>query len=137
MSPLKGQYLFVRPAGEGDEASLRALYEADGASLPEPLIAPLALLGKLAGTVVGHIVAAPDSSDLRITHFYVARELRRKRIGRGMLDRLDELAGRMQYTLMIADLDSACGGFLAKEGFSESAGRLERMVRGVPDEVVP
>lgn len=128
MSPLKGQYLFVRPAEERDEASLRALYEGDGTRPPEPLVANLALVGKLAGTVVGHIAATPVPTGLRITHLYVSREFRRKRIGRGLLRRLEELAGRMQCSTLTADSDSACGPFLAREGFLPSAIGLEKPI---------
>ncbi len=89
---------------------------------------PVALVAKLAGTLVAHTSGEVDGPDLRIRSFYVSRELRRKRIGRGLLIRLEELAARMQCFRLVAAMDTPCAGFLENAGFVQTGGILTRNI---------
>jgi GNAT superfamily N-acetyltransferase len=115
---LKGQHLFVRPAEAQDETALRAFFVADSASVPASLTGPVALVAKLAGTIVAHAGGDVEGGALRIESFYVSRDLRRKRIGRGLLRRLEELAAGMHCSRLVAPEESPCDRFFERAGFS-------------------
>lgn len=95
--------------------------------MPDPFCGPTSLLAKLAGTIVAHAAAEVAGSDLHIRAFYVSRELRGKRIGRGLLRRLIELAARMQCFRIIAPAESPCARFFERNGFVEAGGILARL----------
>jgi GNAT superfamily N-acetyltransferase len=67
--------------------------------------------------VVAHTDGDVVERDFRIRSFYVSRELRNKRIGRGLLVRLEELAALMQCSRLVASSESPCARFFERAGF--------------------
>ena len=69
------------------------------------------------------------SEAIHITDIVVARELRRKRIGRVMLDELEQFAFRMERPRLVVDQTSEAQEFLRRVGFEWEGARWIRNVR--------
>lgn len=95
--------------------------EAPGSPIPET-----ALLGKLAGELVAILAMEITAGSAAIRDLVVAHDLRRKRIGRFMIDELDSLASKMDLGLTLAC--EAPAGFVASVGFALDGGRIVRRV---------
>ena len=82
---LRGQRLFVRPIETADREALQAFFAVfgDGAATPES-----GLIGKLVGNLVAVLSMEVMPDSIRIDELIVARELRRKQIGRVMMKEL-------------------------------------------------
>jgi N-acetylglutamate synthase-like GNAT family acetyltransferase len=112
---MKGQRLFVRPIEEGDTVPIREFHEAHGCphAVPES-----GLVGKLVGDLVAVLgISLETPATVRIDSLVVAAELRRKRIGRFMLEELAQLARKMERDRIVAGEASAPAEFLRKLGF--------------------
>lgn len=121
---LRGQRLFVRPIETGDGAELRAFFAAHGNGAPIP---ESGLVGKLVGNLVAVLAMEVTGDAIRIDDLIVARELRRKQIGRVMLRELAELAVKMERDWLVVERSDG-REFLRHVGFVEEG---ERMVRRV------
>src|ERR1700758_4231227 len=124
---MRGQKLYVRAIEAGDADAVREFLtvHGDGSATPE-----FGLLGKLLGDVVA--VMAIDLSEpehVRIEDLIVARELRRKRIGRIMMNELETLASKMERDWLIMDAAEGAREFLRRVGFVEAGDRMIRRVR--------
>ena len=117
--------LFVRPIETGDREALHAFVTAhgDGAATPET-----GLLGKLVGNLVAVLAMEVTADSIRIDELIVARELRRKRIGRVMLKELADLAAKMERDWLVVERGDA-REFLRRVGFVEEGARMVRKVR--------
>lgn len=118
---MRGQKLFVRPIEASDHDAIRAFLAAH-ASAPAPVPA-CGLVGKLVGELVAVLSMEITGDAVRVDDLIVAKELRRKRIGRGMLAELDALAAKMDRQWLVAN-ESA---FLRHIGFTGD-GVLRRRV---------
>ena len=122
---LRGQRLFVRPIEAADRESIEAFFASHGngaAAVPES-----GLVGKLVGNLVAVLAREVTPEAIRVDDLVVARELRRKQIGRVMLRELAELAAKMERDWLIVERGDA-NEFLRRVGFVEEG---ERMVRRV------
>lgn len=122
---MRGQRLFVRPMEAADAESIRLFLETEGSGSATPTAA---LLGKLVGNLVAVLAMEVTPESVLIRDLIVARDFRRKRIGRFMLDELDALAAKMDRSLLVFE----CGappGFLQRVGFENDGGRMVRRVR--------
>jgi GNAT superfamily N-acetyltransferase len=71
---------------------------------------------------------AVTERSVEIRDLIVAHDLRRKRIGRFMIDELDRLAGKMEREWLVAD--RKCGrGFLERVGFHDDGEWMVRRVK--------
>ena len=122
---LRGQRLFVRPIEAADRQALQAFLAAhgDGAAIPEA-----GLIGKLVGNLVAVLSMEMTGDSIRIDDLIVAREMRRKQIGRVMLRELAELAAKMERDWLV--VERAHGReFLRRVGFEERDGAMVKRVR--------
>jgi GNAT superfamily N-acetyltransferase len=122
---MRGQRLFVRPIEAADGEEIRAFL--GGAAPPAA-----GLVGKLVGNLVAVLAMEVTPDAIRVDDLVVARELRRKRIGRVMLSELADLAAKMERDSLIVDLDGErtdAKEFLSRVGFVEEDGRMVRRVR--------
>lgn len=122
---MRGQKLFVRAIEAADSDALRTFLSTHGrSSIPDS-----GLLGKLLGELVAVVEMQITSDAVLIRDIVVKRELRRKRIGRIMLDELEQIAAKIErHQLVIADnIDSA--EFLQRVGFQREGPRWVRTVR--------
>ena len=122
---LRGQRLFVRPIEAADRQALQAFLAAhgDGAAVPET-----GLIGKLVGNLVAVLSIEMTGDSIRIDDLIVAREMRRKQIGRVMLRELAELAAKMERDWLVVERGDG-REFLRRVGFVEDGARMVRRVR--------
>jgi len=139
----------VRPIESGDQEALSAFVEkergADRWSAVPPAAGPAAgrpasgrphdsvpacgLLGKLLGDIVAVVSLEITGDAVNIEDVLVARELRRKWIGRVMMREVEQLAAKMERTRIVVDDARDAGEFFRRTGFQREG---ERWVRVVP-----
>lgn len=120
---MRGQRLFIRPIESGDAGVVRVFFAANDKSGDPP---SLGLIGKLVGDVVAVLAMELTADAVRIADLFVARELRRKRIGRYMVDELGRLARKMDRDRVVVRAGNEAAEFFRRIGFED--GELE-MVR--------
>ncbi|MEO6486720.1 MAG: GNAT family N-acetyltransferase [Thermoanaerobaculia bacterium] len=123
---MKGQRLFVRPIDSADSDAIRAFL---GLHRPHVDVPDSGLLGKLVGNLVAVLAMHITAADLRIDDIVVASELRRKRIGRVMLDEAEQLAARLDRQRLVIERDNGSAEFLQRVGFEREGPRWIRKVR--------
>jgi N-acetylglutamate synthase-like GNAT family acetyltransferase len=119
---VKGQKLFVRPIESTDADVIRAFAAQFGGTAETRS----GLLGKLTGDLVAVLSMELEADAVRILDLVVAEELRRKRIGRVMLNELAALAATLEREWLVADVAHA--EFLRRVGFIEEGGVMRRRV---------
>ena len=119
---MKGQKLFVRPIDAADSDAIRA-FAAQNGGPSEP---HSGLLGKLVGELVSVLSMDVEPDAIRILDLVVAEELRRKRVGRVMLNELAALAAKLERTWLVADRKNE--DFLQRVGFVDVDGVMKRRV---------
>jgi GNAT superfamily N-acetyltransferase len=119
---MRGQKLYIRPIEAGDRDAIRAFLAAHAPS-HEP-VPSCGLLGKLLGDIVAVLSMEITPDAVRVDGLVVAKDLRRKRIGRGMLAELDALAAKMEREWLIAREEHE---FFRRVGFS-GEGEMRRRV---------
>jgi GNAT superfamily N-acetyltransferase len=126
---VRGQRLLIRPREAADAAAIAQFFALHGHEAPA---AETAIVGKLVGDLVA--VAAFDVTPeaVRLRDLFVAPDLRRKRIGRFMVDELAKRAGELGRECVIVEAGEqpgSAGEFFRKVGFVRSEERWERRVR--------
>jgi len=95
----------------------------DASAVPE-----CGLVGKLVGELVAVMSIRVTGDAIRIEDLLVAPELRRKRIGRVMLEELSGLAAKMERDWLIAEGAGSSREFLKRVGFIDEGTRMVRRV---------
>jgi len=124
---MRGQKLYVRPIEPGDTEIVRNFLATNGKQNAVPACG---LIGKLVGELVA--VMTIDLSELngvRLDDLIVAPELRRKRIGRVMINELGTLAAKMEREWLIAEPRGGAREFLRRVGFTDDGSRMVKRVR--------
>jgi N-acetylglutamate synthase-like GNAT family acetyltransferase len=119
---VKGQKLFVRAIEAADAGEIRAFSKRHGGRS----VITTGLLGKLVGDLAAVLEIELQDDAIRIVDLVVAEELRRKRVGRVMLNELAEVAARLELDWIVADVAHAA--FLERVGFIEAEGVMKRRV---------
>ena len=107
-----------------DAIAVEAFLAAESPGTPVP---KAALLGKLVGDLVAVLSLEVTAEAVLIRHLVVATELRKKRIGRFMIEESYALAAKFDLPWLIFGGD-APPEFLRRVGFAE---RNRQMVRSV------
>jgi ribosomal protein S18 acetylase RimI-like enzyme len=123
---VRGQRLFVRPIESGDAEAIRRFLEANEAPGDPPACG---LLGKVVGDLVAVMAMEITDDALRVENIVVARDLRRKRIGRFLLDEAARLAQKIDRDRMVVDDARGAEEFLRRVGFEVEDGVFVRRVR--------
>jgi GNAT superfamily N-acetyltransferase len=124
---MKGQKLYIRTATVDDAGAIARFFEREGV-LPPPGGGER-LIGKLVGEIVALVVLElSEHSTLVIHHIFVAAELRRKRVGRAMIEEAAAFARTSGRTRLAIRMDAEPAAFFARLGFEPTCGRLERNV---------
>ena len=123
---MRGQRLFVRPIESGDAESIRAFLDANGSPGAPPACG---LLAKLVGDLVGVMAMEIADDGLHVENIVVARELRRKRIGRFLVDEASRLSEKMDRDRLVVVNARGAEQFLGRVGFLVEDGVFVRRVR--------
>jgi N-acetylglutamate synthase-like GNAT family acetyltransferase len=119
---MRGQKLFVRPIDAADHEAIRSFLALHAPS--QQPVPDCGLLGKLLGDIVAVLAMEITADAVRLDGLVVAKDLRRKRIGRGMLAELEALAAKMDRQWLVARGEHE---FLRRVGFSGD-GEMKRRV---------
>lgn len=119
---MKGQKLFVRPIEAADADAIRAFAARFGG----PPEIRSGLVGKLVGDLAAVLSMELETNGIRLVGLVVAEELRRKRVGRVMLNELASLAAKLERAWIVADVEHRL--FLERVGFVEEDGVMRRRV---------
>jgi ribosomal protein S18 acetylase RimI-like enzyme len=122
---LRGLRLYVRPIDSADVPAVSAFLARHAAGAPPPA---WGLLGKLLGDIVAVVALEVTNDALRVDDIVVARELRRKRIGRAMLHEVEQLAAKFERDrVVVADAGEA-QEFFRRVGFENEGKQWIRVV---------
>jgi GNAT superfamily N-acetyltransferase len=121
---VRGQKLFVRPMEPQDRDRVLEFL----ATQKCPPMAHTGLIGKLVGQLVVVVQLDFRVDEVQIEQMVVADHVRRKRIGRFMIDEADVLARKMERGWLTAAEDTPIAPFLIHIGFVQDAGKLRRRV---------
>lgn len=131
--PPRGLRLFVRPIEAADQPALDHFFErqndASGAASAPRKHPAWGLLGKLLGDVVAVVALQLTDDALRVEDVTVARELRRKWIGRVMMREVEQLAVKLDRRRIVVEDAGDAREFFRRVGFQSEG---ERWVRVVP-----
>lgn len=118
---MKGQHLFVRTALADDSAEIARFYSKEKSETGVQDIEAKndQLIGKVVGQIVAHLRFSRRNDAIRIEHLYVARSLRRKRVGRFMVSELERIAGGPGVMRLEAPSDCTAADFFRTIGFAE------------------
>ncbi|HKS25585.1 MAG TPA: GNAT family N-acetyltransferase [Thermoanaerobaculia bacterium] len=117
---MRGQKLFVRPIEAADHDAIRTFLAAHALRDAVP---SCGLLGKLVGDIVAVLAMEITPDAVRVDDLVVAKDLRRKRIGRGMLAELDALAAKIDREWLVAREDHE---FFRRVGFQGMRRKVSR-----------
>lgn len=123
---MKGQHLFVRPIDSADSDAIQAFLALHHPQLSCPRSG---LLGKLVGNLVAVLAMHITADEVRIDEIVVAGELRRKRIGRVMVDHLEQLGARLDRQRLVVEREDVPAAFLQRIGFVREGPRWIRKIR--------
>jgi ribosomal protein S18 acetylase RimI-like enzyme len=128
---VRGLRLFVRPIEATDHSEVEAFFSgkaevSEAKHRPAPACG---LLGKLLGDIVAVVALEITDDALRVADVTVARELRRKWIGRVMMREVEQLAMKMDRRRIVVEHAGDAQEFFRRVGFQTEG---ERWVRVVP-----
>jgi ribosomal protein S18 acetylase RimI-like enzyme len=124
---VRGQRLFIRPIDPSDRDSVRAFLQRYSADTPPP---ETGLLARLVGDLVAVLGATILPSSLRIDAIVVRDDLRRKQIGRYVVDEAEKLALKLDRDLLIVEDAGGADDFFRRLGFQrEGNGPFMRRAR--------
>lgn len=123
---LRGLRLYVRPIDSADTEAVSAFLSRHATG---PAGTPAwGLLGKLLGDIVAVVALQITDDALRVEDIVVARELRRKRIGRAMLREVEQLAAKFERNRVVVDDAGDAQEFFRRVGFENEGDRWFRVV---------
>lgn len=120
---MRGLRLFVRPIEAPDHDVVNAFLEKEGSASVSPACG---LLGKLLGDIVAVVTLDLTGTDLHIVEIVVAKELRRKWIGRVMMREVELLAGKMDRRRMVVEDARGAQEFFRRVGFESEGAKWVR-----------
>jgi predicted N-acetyltransferase YhbS len=122
---LRGQRLFIRPVDSSDADAIRAFLAANGSESPAPACG---LLAKLVGDIVAVMAFDIEDAALQISDLVVGQELRRKRIGRYVVEEAARLAAKLERPALVVTDARGSDAFLLRVGFVSEDGLFVRRV---------
>ena len=129
---MRGLRLFVRPIEAEDHPALEAFFARQTEGVTPASGGPgnpaWGLLGKLLGDVVAVVALQLTDDVLRVEDVTVARELRRKWIGRVMMREVEQLAVKMDRRRIVVEHAGDAQEFFRRVGFQSEGVRWVREI---------
>ena len=126
---MRGLRLFVRPIEAADHSALQLFFANQGnAAGPRDTTPAWGLLGKLLGDIVAVVSLGITDDALRVEDLTVARELRRKWIGRVMMREVEHLAIKMDRRRIVVEHAGDAQEFFRRVGFQSEGVRWVREI---------
>jgi GNAT superfamily N-acetyltransferase len=125
---VRGLRLYVRPIEPADRAALERFLGTAAGQAPGRVSLQTGLLGKLLGDIVAVVALEVTDEALRIEDIVVARDLRRKWIGRAMLREVEQLAAKFERRRIVVDDARDAQEFFRRTGFVSEGDRWVRQL---------
>jgi GNAT superfamily N-acetyltransferase len=125
---VRGLRLYVRPIEPADRAALERFLGTAAGQAPDRVSLQTGLLGKLLGDIVAVVALEVTDEALRIEDIVVARDLRRKWIGRAMLREVEQLAAKFERRRIVVDDARDAQEFFRRTGFVSEGDRWVRQL---------
>lgn len=125
---MRGLRLFVRPIEPSDHTAVCAFLDTQAAPTARATPPAWGLLGKLLGDIVAVVSLEITDDALRIDDMLVARELRRKWIGRVMMREVEQLAAKMDRRRVVVNDARGAQEFFRRVGFESEGESWVRVV---------
>ncbi|MGZ5440367.1 MAG: GNAT family N-acetyltransferase [Thermoanaerobaculia bacterium] len=122
---MRGLRLYVRPIDMADAPAVSAFLARHHSSASPPA---WGLLGKLLGDIVAVVMLEITDDALRVDDIVVARDLRRKRIGRAMLREVEQLAVKFERRRVVVEDARDAQEFFRRVGFENEGERWTKNV---------
>lgn len=122
---MRGLRLFVRPIEAADLSAVSLFLKSHSDSEAPPA---WGLLGKLLGDIVAVVSLDLSGDAVRVDDLVVARELRKKWIGRVMMREVEQLAARMDRRRIVVEDARDAQEFFRRVGFQSEGERWVRVV---------
>jgi ribosomal protein S18 acetylase RimI-like enzyme len=123
--PSKGQRLFVRPIRESDGTTVAEFLKREAPACQPP---QSGLIGKLVGDLVAVAGTTSEGDEVILEMVVVAAALRRKRIGRVLIDALATSAASANQRWLVARKDESTVDFLRRVGFRDRGDSIARKI---------
>jgi GNAT superfamily N-acetyltransferase len=123
---MRGLRLFIRPVDTSDAGIVTEFLILQNHPAPLPA---WGLLGKLLGDVVAVVSLEMTEDALQVQDIVVARDLRRKWIGRGMMREVEQLALKLDRPRIVVEDTRGAEEFFRRVGFESEGDRWIRFVR--------
>ena len=130
--PAKGQRLFVRPITETDGPAVAEFLNREAPECAHPAGG---LIGKLVGDLVAVAGTSTRGDEVILEMVVVAKALRRKRIGRVLIDALATSAAFPGQRWLVARKEESTVAFLRRVGFSDRGDSIARRIESGSDGV--
>jgi GNAT superfamily N-acetyltransferase len=124
--PSRGQRLFMRPICESDRAAVAEFLHREAPGCPPPTSG---LIGKLVGDLVAVAGTTSGGDEVILEIVVVAAALRRKRIGRVLVDELATRAASPEQRWLVARKEESTLGFLRRVGFRDRGDSIARRIQ--------
>ena len=120
---MKGQKLFIRAIESPDHGAVLDFLQRErrGAAVPA-----CGLLAKLVGGIVGVVAMQITPEAVQIDDIVVASELRKKRIGRFLVEEVGQIASRIDRPRLTAESGGGADEFFGRIGFEREGSRWIR-----------
>ena len=132
--PLRGQLLFIRPIAETDWAAVAEFLKEEAPDCRPPHVG---LVAKLVGDLVAVAGTSTDGDDVTLEMVVVAKALRRKRIGRFLVDALASSAAGPRPRWLVARKEESTLAFFRRVGFSDRGDSIVRQIESEMKQVGP
>jgi GNAT superfamily N-acetyltransferase len=130
--PPRGQRLFVRPIDESDRSDIAEFLAREAPDCPQP---DSGLIGKLVGDLVAVAGTSTREEEVTLELVVVAERLRRKWIGRVLIDALATPAGPSPQRWLVARKEESTLAFLRRIGFRDRGNSLVRRIESGTEKV--
>jgi N-acetylglutamate synthase-like GNAT family acetyltransferase len=120
---MKGQKLFVRAIEEADHEAVRNFLVREERT---PEVPACGLLGKLVGDIVGVVAMQITADAVQIDDIVVARDVRKKRIGRFLVEELGQIASKIDRPRLVTREAAEADEFFRRIGFEREGSRWVR-----------